>query len=461
MFNFKKKISFFLIIFFIIFQGNILLSSDNDFFFDEIETNYSLAEKKENQINHKDKEKLFSTSGQFSQHFVYGLKTTNNYFLRNQKGIDQIKSVLSLTLEGKPQDKFKFKFSGITELYLGNFVEGKYLFSNLKRKESLKDFYLDFNYDNGVWLRLGNQVIPRGEINSIIATDIINPRDLSRLGQSELEEIRKHIPALLFSFPYKSSKIEFITSLNAGSNIIGGNYEPFDQNFFLNSSSIEYSTILPEKDWEAILRTKFLVNGGNLDFTVGQINWDQLSFVEKPVNYNGKEAQVFFGSDRVNVIGFSGNLARSNFLFRYDLAYHDGRRFPKINQDFSPWEKLNLFSSGVGLEYSGLSNILISSEINSNNIQGNYQEFFLKRNYVGFMVQARWSFINELLNFNLLYNKSTLENSNIVSLETSYDLSDTLDIKSKIVLYNSEEETDFLYPYRDQDVIKLTVDYSF
>ena len=460
MIKFKRSKSFFLIIL-VTFYGNFLSAFEDEFFFDEIETNYSLEEKKEDQVYDNNIEKSFSTSGQFSQHFVYGLKNTNDYFLRNQKGIDQIKSVLSLSLEGKPQDKFRYKFSGITELDLGRFVEGKYLFSNIKRKESIRDFYLDFTYDNGVWLRLGNQVIPRGEIDSVIATDIINPRDLSRLGQSELEEIRKHVPAILFSFPYKSSKIEFITSLNAGTNIIAGDYEPFDQNFFLNSSRISYSTISPKKNWEGILRAKFLLNGGNLDFTIGQINWDQFSFVEKPSNYIGEESQVFFGSDRVNVIGFSGNLARSNFLFKYDLAYHDGRTFPKINQNFSPWEKLNLFVSGVGLEYSGFSNFSIVSEINSNNMQGNYEEFFLKRNYVGFMAQARWSFINELLNFTLLYNKSTLENSNIISFETSYDLSDSLDIKSRVIVYNSKEVSDYLYPYRDQDSIKLTFDYSF
>ena len=163
----------------------------------------------------------------------------------------------------------------------------------------------------------------------------------------------------------------------------------------------------------------------------------------------------------MNVIGLSGNLARSNFLFKYDLAYHDGRTFPKINQNFSSWEQLDLFVSGVGLEYSGFSNFSIGSEINLNNMQDNYQDFFLNRNYFGFMAHARWSFINELLNFTLLYNKTTLENSNIISLETSYDLNDKLDIKNKIVLYSSEKSTDYLYPYRDHDAIKLTIDYSF
>ena len=324
----------------------------------------------------------------------------------------------------------------------------------------MNDVYFDYNTDEGIWVRLGNQVIARGEVDSIISTDIINPRDFSRPGQSELDEIRKPIPAFLISFPFKSSKIEFISSLEAGSNIIANDFEPFDQKIFLNKENIGSSFLEPEENWESILRLKFLINGGNIDFTFGQVNWDQFSTLDTSVNEVG-EVNILYGFDRINVVGVSGNIARSNFLFKYDLSHHEGRRLPKLNDFFSPWEKHNLIISGVGFEYSGFSNLSIGGEINSNFIQ-NYNENLLnEKNEFGYMAQLRWSNFNELLNISLFLNKNSGENSSIFSLGSEYDINDNLDIFSKVVLYNSNDITDFFFPYKNNDIVKIGINYNF
>ena len=77
------------------------------------------------------------------------------------------------------------------------------------------------------------------------------------------------------------------------------------------------------------------------------------------------------------------------------------------------------------------------------------------------MSQLRWSSSNDLLNLSLIFNKNTGENSGIFSLGAEYDINDKLDIFSRVVFYSSNENTDFFFPYRDSDIIKLGFNYNF
>ena len=77
------------------------------------------------------------------------------------------------------------------------------------------------------------------------------------------------------------------------------------------------------------------------------------------------------------------------------------------------------------------------------------------------MAQLRWSNFNELLNISLFLNKNSGENSSIFSLGSEYDINDNLDIFSKVVLYNSNDITDFFFPYKNNDIVKIGINYNF
>ena len=211
----KKYIFLLFLLFSFFLNFKNLLAFDDEFFFEDIDTNYSFNDNKNSSDLSEKEENLklknFSFNGSFSQEFVYGLDDTDPYFIRNKKSFDEISNSLFLSLEGKLSDRLKIKISGTSKLNWGNFEEGEFVLSGIKQSSIMNDVYFDYNTDEGIWVRLGNQVIARGEVDSIISTDIINPRDFSRPGQSELDEIRKPIPAFLISFPFKSSKIEFIS----------------------------------------------------------------------------------------------------------------------------------------------------------------------------------------------------------------------------------------------------------
>ena len=78
----------------------------------------------------------------------------------------------------------------------------------------LRDLFIDFYPIDGLWLRVGNQIIARGESNLLISSDIANPRDLSTIGLQDLDDIRLHIPSILAAYNIGSVKQEIIVFLD-------------------------------------------------------------------------------------------------------------------------------------------------------------------------------------------------------------------------------------------------------
>ena len=68
----------------------------------------------------------------------------------------------------------------------GYFESTKYSYGPTSADFMLRDLFIDFYPIDGLWLRVGNQIIARGESNLLISSDIANPRDLSTIGLQDL-----------------------------------------------------------------------------------------------------------------------------------------------------------------------------------------------------------------------------------------------------------------------------------
>ena len=80
---------------------------------------------------------------------------------------------------------------------------------------------------------------------------------------------------------------------------------------------------------------------------------------------------------------------------------------------------------------------------------------------LGHSVQFRWTGLNDLLSINANLSRLTGEKSTIASLVTSYKPRDGLTLFARYVQYDAFEITDTLYPYKKQDVLMLSSEYSF
>ena len=181
----------------------------------------------------------------------------------------------------------------------------------------------------------------------------------------------------------------------------------------------------------------------------------------KNIGSSSLSSQLDFGFDRVQMVGLNGNLARGDFLLKYEAANITGASFLKINPADLPGSKKNQNVLGFGFDYSGVNNLILGYETNLRSILNHTNDLIVSKSSIGHALQARWSGINDTININANLNRFEGEKSTIASLVTSYKPRDGLTLFARYVQYDAFEITDTLYPYKKQDVIMLSSEYSF
>ena len=80
---------------------------------------------------------------------------------------------------------------------------------------------------------------------------------------------------------------------------------------------------------------------------------------------------------------------------------------------------------------------------------------------MGYLIQARWSGFNDLLSVYGVFNKLSGDESSIANLFIEYDLSDSLQVDGRLVIYDAKYVSDLFNTFKDQDVIKAALKYTF
>ena len=342
-FNYVLKIFIkFFFVTFVIFYASISYSQDDEFnlesddfdlledsSFDqlelELEKNDNLIVADENDVSDlkKSDEVLLSKSldgfsGGIIQNFVYGLQNPPDIFNRNKKDIERVETILNLDFKGELAPQFNFKIGGNFRYDWGKWKNNKFQTNENSTKFNIKDFYLDYDPSSQIWLRIGNQIIARGQLDNLSITDTINPRDLSIPGQGELSEIRQQVPAILLNFPISDLKVELVVTSRAGGNLMGekgGSFDPtipFSQNL-VNTGGNPYTinNLNPSNELEFFTNINYSFNGGDISLVFSDENQNQRRL--KNIKSKSLLSQLDFGFDRIQILGISGNLARGDF----------------------------------------------------------------------------------------------------------------------------------------------------
>ena len=406
-------------------------------------------------------------SGTIIQNFVYGLQNPSAVFNRNKKGIERIDTILNLDYKGELAPQLNFKIGSNFRYDWGKWKNNEFQTNENNTEFNIKDFYLDFYPSSQIWVRIGNQIIARGQLDNLSITDTINPRDLSIPGQGELSEFRQQVPAVLFNFPLSDLKVELVLTSNAGGNLLGEKGQSFDptipysQNLInLGGSPYTVNYLKPNNEIEFFTNIKYSFNGGDVSLVFSDENQNQR--ILKNIKSTSLLSQLNFGYDRIRMIGFNGNLARGDFLIKYEGANITGSSIFKANPDDLPTGlKKNQNLLGFGFDYSGINNLVIGYEGNLRVIDNYDEDLTIAKQSLGHSFKARWSGMNDLLSINANISRLTGEGSTITSLATSYKPRDGITLIARYVKYDAEEITDTLYPYKSQDVIILSSEYSF
>ena len=412
-------------------------------------------------------ESTYSISGFLKQDFTYGISKPGQAFNRNQEGMEKIYAEFFLQARNSLTKNSKIKFSGVVNYDWGNWRNGSYSLGDTKANFELNDFFLDLTLDSGLWLRLGNQIIARGEVDSAKITDVVNPVDLSAPAQVELKDIRMQVPALLISAPLGNATAELTITNDAGPDKLGSQVPGSAFDFSILDSQIlallpEGTNIVsvdksPDKSWEVVGRLNYKLNGGDVSLTAGEVNWNQKSL---QAVFQSLPLQLVYGQDRSRVIGISGNFVRNDYLFKYETVLRDGNKFQNTDP-FTAWTEQKEIAAAVGFDYSGLADTVFSAEFNSTSILNYSDSLARDESESGYLLQASWTGYNNLLSVYGAHNKLTGDDSSTTMIVIEYDVTDNIQIDGRFIIYEARSEDDFLYFFRDQDVVKASVKYNF
>ena len=287
----RKTYTFFFILIFVLYssisvsqEDNFDLDSDDfdlleDTSFDQLELELAntdnLALEVSSEISGLEKNEEMenlnsfdSFSGNIIQKFTYGLQSPSVNFSRNKSALERIETIFNFNFKGELSPQLNYKIGGNLLYSWGKWKNNKFQTDENKSTFKIKDFYLDYYPSDLIWLRLGNQIIARGQLDNLSITDTINPRDLSVPGQGELSEFRQHVPAILLNFPISDIKIELALVGEAGGNLLSEKGDSFDP---------------------TIPFVQNLVNTGGNPYTVNYLNPNNELDVEYPLPILSKE----------------------------------------------------------------------------------------------------------------------------------------------------------------------------
>ena len=463
-----------LLVFILLLYSTVYAQSDDDFLsdfggddFEEIESELDLVttnvveeKSSDNSIEKKSTSESFDWDAIFSQKLYYGLEYPSAPFLRRAPGIEAIHSNINLGLNTKFAEVINFKLSGDVNWDWGGYFEStKYSYGPTSADFMLRDLFIDFYPIDGLWLRVGNQIIARGESNLLISSDIANPRDLSTIGLQDLDDIRLHIPSILAAYNIGSVKQEIIVFLDEKRNKVARPGTAFDPAAAFLGASIITNASPVQHNISYSLRNKILLSGFELDLSLGEYNNKQLSTLSSSVS--GNVTTLNTEQDRIIFLGLSGNIAFSDFVLKFDTSHKKGKRFPYSNPLVGPWSENEVSEFSLSADYSGLRDLSINIELASAYIHNHSAQIANKQNEYGYSLRFDWRLYNDLLDISLQHANILGDNGSFSSVSAVYELSDSINIGSKFISFDSYNSTQQLYPYRHQDLIELTLDYYF
>ncbi len=462
-----------LIVFVLLLNSTVSAQSDDDFLSDfggddfvEIEseldfftTNVVKENSAVNSIEKKPNSESFDWNIIFSQKLYYGLESPSVPFFRRAPGIEAIYSNLNLGLNTKFAEVTNFKLSGEVTWDWGYFESSKYSYGPSSADFMLKDLYIDLYPIDEVWLRFGNQIIARGESNLLISSDIANPRDLSTIGLQDLDDIRLNIPSILAGYNIGSLKQEVIVFLDEKRNKVARSGTAFDPAAAFLGASIINNVSPVQHNISYALRNKILLSGLELDLSLGEYNNKQLSTLSSSVS--GNVTTLVTQQDRILFVGLNGNVVLSDFVFKFDTSHKKGNRFPGSNPLSGPWSEHEVSEFSFGADYSGFNDLSINVELASAYIHKHNIQLANEQNEYGYSVRFDWRLYNDLLDLSLQHANILGDNGSFSSFSAEYEYSDRVNIGGKIISFDSDTNTQQLFPYRHQDLIQLTLNYYF
>lgn len=415
-------------------------------------------------------DKNWTLRGHIQQELKYGLYTPdeNFSFARTESGLSQFRTETFLEFAYRFNEDLSAQISAKNEidwLRWDNLAqEGEQEWRGRIYDTILKDAYIDYTFDNQLWLRAGNQVIAWGESEGMSITDVLSTKDLREPGQAELEDIREAIPALMLSNPLvvgeTHASLNIAVTYKAGSDRYAQKQEDFYPLIaFADYPQVQFTAHEPVKDWEAALQYLVHANGGDFGVVVAEVNNNTPEIFNVQLDLQSMQPiEVGFFQRRQLFYGMSANKVVDSFLLRGELGVLKETN-AQLNTDaaFSKEKQKRLM---FGLEYSGWNDWLLSAEYNFLDREDT-RDPFRQDEQSGYVFRGQYTALNEKLVSQLWYIKLAEEGGKISRLNLSYKPIDNWEVSAAWITYENDKPGSTLYAFRNNDTVNLALKYGF
>jgi hypothetical protein len=465
----------------LLFDSPSLISYAEEFFEDDFDDVEPVD------IPELDIDKLGKEEAQVESNFFMGgfIKQIVEYgFDRKDRKLSKVQSILNLESSYKITDIIKFKISANGFYDAAYAIEGREEYSNdtldeNESKISLRELFVNWKINEHLFLKAGRQIIAWGESDYSRVTDVINPRDMKGPGLTNLEDARLPVASVRLSFEWDNFTTDLVSIHEHPGSSIGGYGSDFDYYSSLRVSVISVDDEdTPGNTFENTgfaMRVAKLFNGGDIAFYTSK-TYDDLPVLRSTnIEFSGFSLSMLSLSPeyhKVKTYGVSGNMAKGSVLYKFDMAFTEGRMIMRSDflnnitygmnaselETFKPKDQI---TSLLGIEYTGISDLRITIEVENIHTLDFDSSLATDENDKRVYLQSTYNLLNETLELDLLCVYFERGKGGFARLSTNYDIIDNLNFEVGVILYGADNEDSLLYYFKDQDRFFSRIKYSF
>ena len=394
----------------------------------------------------------------------YGLQDPdpNFPFARDRAALDRVRTDAFIELRGEASDNVYWQLSAKAELDWLQWQQGERDWTLHREDLRLKDAYLDASFNNGLWLRAGNQVLAWGDSEGLTITDVLSPVDSREPGQAELQDLREQIPAIMVSLPSVGGKLSTVVTYQAGHNRYADSDQAFYPYIALVGSGVTLTEQAPEQEWELAVRWERQFNGGDVSLMAAEVNDN--AFSVRDIQVVNAAPLVTLSQERIRVAGATMNRVFGDWLLRAELAHYWDQ--PVELGGTLPWVTQNQWRSMAGIEYAGINDLTITYEASSifaPEVASVSLTDTIKTSQwqLGHVFRMRHTALNERFTHSLWLMALTSDDTQLARWDMSYQLSDKWTLALAAIGYRNRNPASMLYAFRANDTLNASVKLSF
>ena len=409
----------------------------------------------------------YSLLGWVNAELGYGLQEPGSLFRRSDAEINKGELSLFTQFDAELGERSNFRLSGKAyhdEVYRWQ-DSNPYTpdeINEFRNRFEVRDFYLEHEFDNGLYIKAGNQILAWGMSEYLRVTDLINIENQYTFGQQDLEDLRLQVPAVLASTSIDGWTLDAVLTIEAGKNDIAPSGDEFDQYAALRAAGATLLVTEPEHQEEFFLRASGQYSRGDIQIVAGEFNDNALT--PQRITDPAGSPTVYLQQNRMRALGMAVNHVAGSWLLFSEIGVHRNKPIRPLTASLATqvdgWQRKDQFLAVVGVDYSGFRNLILSAEIDTTRTRDNDVMISGPTTQTSFGLRAYWTALNERLQVIAVSNQLAEDTGRVDRLSVDYDWSDNLSLGLLWVNYSAPGDS-YVNLFSRNDVINLRIRYNF